>query len=301
MSEKEEQPFAEVSDPNRDRPPVIRSSLSSSARMTTLLSAASLCVACYSGYLATQAARQAQRANTIASQANDLSNQNNDIQIKAVREFKEANIIANVANIRQASVEARSLLETKAFKCTGIDFSYLRFTSYEFPAKPLEHCDFHHCDLRWARLSKARLGGSNFEHANLWGAQLPKAELWGSKLSHADLRDANLQGVNLRGAKLESAQLMGTDLRGADLRGAVFTGAQIGYLRVRNLQFKGEFNSDDPKVWRVFRKATDLAGADLRGADFTSCAFEGIHYDDKTKWPKGFEPPPSMGTMEEDS
>jgi uncharacterized protein YjbI with pentapeptide repeats len=37
----------------------------------------------------------------------------------------------------------------------------------------------------------------------------------------------------------------------------------------------------------------DLTGADLSGAYLTDAILEGITYDENTKWPAGFTPPPS--------
>jgi uncharacterized protein YjbI with pentapeptide repeats len=36
----------------------------------------------------------------------------------------------------------------------------------------------------------------------------------------------------------------------------------------------------------------NLSGAGLTGADLTVAYLRGVHYDEKTRWPGGFEPPP---------
>lgn len=99
------------------------------------------------------------------------------------------------------------------------------------------------------------------------GAQLTNAfwkevdargvDFFGANFSSASLRGAHLRDAVLYQASLRGATLVGADLRGADLRGA------------------------------------DLTGARLADADLTGAKLEGITYDGTTRWPAGFQPPPS--------
>ena len=116
--------------------------------------------------------------------------------------------------------------------------------------------DFSAADLANARMAGANLGWVSLEQANLSGAVLTNADL-----SFADLRTADLTDADLSGADLSLARLIGTRLVGADLSGATLSSA-------------------------------DLTGADLTGATLHRATLIGVTFDDSTRWPDGFEPPP---------
>lgn len=229
-----------------------------------------------------------------AKEAIGLQSTGNEIQVDAVGEFALTNKIAKIAAIRDASVSARMLFEDAKYSVNGMDFSHLRFSTYRFPKKDMQRCDFSSCNLSWAILKDARMGGTTLVEANLWGADIERAEFWGAKLTKADLRDSRARGVNLRAANLDDSLLQGCDLRGADLRGASLKGATLGVLEVKNLTFKGEANHEKGKVVVNLKKCTDLRGANLAGANLEKCAMESVLYDDKTIWPEGFTPPASF-------
>jgi hypothetical protein len=149
----------------------------------------------------------------------------------------------------------------------------------------------------------------------LW--QMAAASLEGADLFHADLRGADLRGADLSGA----------DLRGADLRrarlgkpemavateiawawcawiltwlviyhdqvsrhqsGAALTGPMIYWCLAATYRIKAE--------WRgAIRAALNLRSAvfeaaDLRGAALQGATLTGARYDDRTRWPGGFDP-----------
>ena len=84
-------------------------------------------------------------------------------------------------------------------------------------------------------------------------------------------RDRNVPLV-LRGASLFDAKLEGADLRRMDLYGA--------------------------DLFRANLRGADLRGSDLRGADLRESCLDGakltgIRHDERTHWPKGFDPPES--------
>ncbi|MDF1663215.1 MAG: pentapeptide repeat-containing protein [Planctomycetota bacterium] len=236
----------------------------------------------------------AYNSSQTAKQAIKLQSTGNEIQVDAVGEFALTNKIAKIAAIRDASVNARMLFEDPKYSVNGMDFSHLRFSTYRFPKKDMQRCDFSSCNLSWALLKGARMGGTSLVEANLWGADLERAEFWGARFEKADLRDARAQGINLRGANLEKSLLQGCDLRGADLRGASLKGATLGILEVKNLTFKGEASHKKGEVVVNLKKCTDLRGANLTGANMEECAVEHVLYDDKTAWPAGFTPPASF-------
>jgi uncharacterized protein YjbI with pentapeptide repeats len=158
-------------------------------------------------------------------------------------------------------------------------------------------------NLTYATLIGAKLIGANLSGANLNNAELAGADLTDAKLTGAWLKDTkydastvwpdsvrdvlrvwaphrnfdktpykDLTGANLKGAFLWTAKLHKADLTGADLRDA--------YLQRADL------------VDALLIDA-DLRGADLTRADLYEAELEGITYDENTKWPADFTPPPS--------
>jgi len=114
--------------------------------------------------------------------------------------------------------------------------------------------------------SQADLSGADASHADLAWASLEHTRLVGTDLSYSDLT-----GANLTGADLSDARLSGADMTRANLRDAVLTGADLSgaYLAVAN-----------------------LAGADLTDANLDNVTMIGVRYDEFTRWPDGFVPPP---------
>jgi len=99
------------------------------------------------------------------------------------------------------------------------------------------------------------------------GAVLQRFE--GSTLANASLVGAVLSGADLHGAAMSSADLHGADLRLADLGAADLRNAD---LRDANL------------------RGADLCGADLRGARLNRADIQHALFDDRTRWPDGFDP-----------
>ena len=99
------------------------------------------------------------------------------------------------------------------------------------------------------------------------GAVLQRCE--GSTLAHASLVGAALSGADLHGAAMSSADLHGADLRLADLGAADLRNADL-----RNANLRG----------------ADLCGADLRGARLHRADRQHALFDERTRWPDGFDP-----------
>jgi Pentapeptide repeats (8 copies) len=94
-----------------------------------------------------------------------------------------------------------------------------------------------------------------FDGANLVGAYMSYGHFVCARFAWTNLSAARFVGADLRDSVLRGANLQGTNLAQADLRGAQLLSA-------------------------------NLSGADLRGT-----RLEGIRYDRRTVWPKGFLPP----------
>ena len=112
------------------------------------------------------------------------------------------------------------------------------------------------------------------------------------------LKNVNLEGVSLRGANFQWANLEKADLTRADLTGAYLRGAKLRWAVLERTIF-----TDADLRWVDFRRAyllgailigavlyrADLRWADLRKADLTGADFSGVIYNDKTRFPFGFD------------
>ncbi|WP_269178188.1 pentapeptide repeat-containing protein [Modestobacter sp. VKM Ac-2979] len=125
-------------------------------------------------------------------------------------------------------------------------------------------------NLRGANLSGLHLGCSAPSEPSC--ADLSNADLNGSVLQYTNLRNANLFGADMTNARLWSTDLEGANLINTDLRNAWLADARL--------------------------QGADLRGADLSGADLSTSpalvdatTIDGVCYDSRTKWPRGFMPP----------
>ena len=102
-------------------------------------------------------------------------------------------------------------------------------------------------------------------------------DIWSKNLERSNLSNAKFQNVSFAACNLRWA-----DLRGADLRDAWFISLLNGY--------------GGRSMWvETDLRGADFSGADIRGANLNSALleaskFEGALYDEKTKWPVGFDP-----------
>lgn len=165
-----------------------------------------------------------------------------------------------------------------------------------YPSANLSGANLSGANLSAASLHGADLGGADLSGADLSGADLSGADLSSCDLSGADINDADLTGATLYDAHLMGAYVRGSDLRGADLgeahlRGAILVGADLrgAYLRLADLSgaHLRDANLADAIVGWADLSGADFTDATLDGADLLHCA-----YDEVTRWPAGFKPPP---------
>jgi len=97
-------------------------------------------------------------------------------------------------------------------------------------------------------------------------APLKKVDLSGRDLSQAEL-------VDMPESSFEKAILTGASLKGCDLRRSRFTDADLQGADLSGAR---------------------LEGADLSGARLDNARWKGTHFDESTKWPKGFALPESL-------
>ncbi len=140
-------------------------------------------------------------------------------------------------------------------------------------------------DLRYARLVRANMAGTNLSRRLLTGANMFGANLEKARLLLTDLKDADLRNANLRGATFEKADLTGAKLDGADLVGADFSDTRLPPIDLQNFDMTdvtfagaampGANICDGDSRISVYRAA--LVGADLSSARMENCDLSGFH------------------------
>lgn len=143
-----------------------------------------------------------------------------------------------------------------------------------------------HTHAMWREFERADLRGMDLQGADLWSAHLQQADLQGAvlrgaDLGQSDLRDANLRDAKLQGARLWNANLQRANLQDADLRQAQFPDADLRHSNLRGAN-----------LYRANLRHAMLDGADLSDAWLWGAKLEDVIYDEHTKWPEGFDPPP---------
>jgi uncharacterized protein YjbI with pentapeptide repeats len=108
------------------------------------------------------------------------------------------------------------------------------------------------------------LEGINLSHRQLSYADLHRLNLMNSNLSYSLLGGANLEEANVKYADLSYTNLAGANLRNTALVGSDLSNAQL--------------------VW------AELYGANLEDTKVDGALFDSAYYDNKTRWPLGFDP-----------
>lgn len=111
----------------------------------------------------------------------------------------------------------------------------------------------------------------NFRNRDVLISDLSKCNLSGVDLSYANLTWVNLNGSVLRRANLSHANLIMADLANSDLREV-----NLSYADLRG----------------ALLERTNLAGSNLSGAQLEQVNLTNALYNDQTRWPEGFTPPP---------
>ncbi|MBF6083880.1 pentapeptide repeat-containing protein [Nocardia cyriacigeorgica] len=145
---------------------------------------------------------------------------------------------------------------------SGTCLSFGQFADGTLTGARLMNTNLARADLTRAKLTSAIIVDADMGAALLIGADLSRVTGHHANLGNANLGGANLNEASLGGADLKSAWLFDANLANASLYDANLAGAR-------------------------------LAGANLTGADLTGADLTGIAYDNRTRWPAGFTPPPS--------
>jgi Pentapeptide repeats (8 copies) len=95
----------------------------------------------------------------------------------------------------------------------------------------------------------------------------------------------NFQGFQLSGVNLGWSTLIGANFSNADLYGANLSGASLRYANL-----SGNTNLAFTDLSRADLTGADLRGSNLEGANLQGTILNNTIYDEKTRFPKGFNP-----------
>jgi len=186
-------------------------------------------------------------------------------------------LLASAADARSAAASLKTMLSTTS-DLNGIDLAKEQLTDLYLPGRALVA----------AQLCETNLRGSKLPFSDLRYAQLI-----GADLSDADLRGSTLVGADLTGAKLQGALLDDADLSEAILDTANMSGASLIDARAQRTHF-GNADLTAVQIDNVY-----LEGADLSAVKGGFGLAGPVQYDDATRWPESFEPPPSVEVTQE--
>ncbi|MFC9872622.1 pentapeptide repeat-containing protein [Nocardia salmonicida] len=146
-------------------------------------------------------------------------------------------------------------------------------------------------DLRNTCLAGADLARTDLTHVQLTGANLAEANLYAADLSSSFIMNADLTGASLIGTRAHNTVLVRANLSGADLSRADLKSAVLMEADLRNTRLA------DATLNLAAIGGADLRGADLGSADLTAITTTSttgvpLRYDDTTRWPPNFPPPP---------
>jgi hypothetical protein len=172
--------------------------------------------------------------------------------------------------IRDHAHPEKVLYTVSAPSLAGLDLS----------EKNLGNAGLRSADLRGTNFSKANLVSADLENADLSQANLAQAVLTGVHASGARFVQANLANARLSTFHLffQVAELRGADFSGANLTGVDFSGAELMGANLTGANLTG----------------ANLSGANLTGANLSGARINEVEYNEKTRWPVGFRPWPSV-------
>jgi len=230
-------------------------------------------------------------------------------------------MIPRVKPTIEACLSAESGLENSQGRTAGPEFAYpdwpgMLASGFDLRGAYLDGCgfesgDFSGADLRCATLKSAVLQGANFASADVAGGVLYRADLGGANFTDANLFTVNFTEANLSGANLAGANLWGSGFDGAKLNGANFFGSDLRMASMESTDLSNcdlrsanlDITSITPmELERIYVLMEDIHGdGDVRNMPLSewptygleSANFTNILWDETTRWPEGFTPPPS--------
>jgi len=140
------------------------------------------------------------------------------------------------------------------------------------------------------------LAGADLANINFFALDFEKANFTAAVLDSARCDSACFRGANFAKAQCREASFVRGDCSDADFTGANLTKADLGQrfgygpyaCNLRNARFVGADLSEANLT------GVDLCGADLSDARVGAVEWSKAKFDDSTRLPKGFQPPPTM-------
>ncbi|MCX5876221.1 MAG: pentapeptide repeat-containing protein [Deltaproteobacteria bacterium] len=234
-----------------------------------------------------------------------------DLRRASFRDVKFNFLNFTGADLRGADFSGATLTlcNFAAAKLTGAKFENLKSADQTtFEKAELEHANFRGACLR----DGVKFGGSVLDNADF-----SKADLYRASFKNASLRSVNFKKVS----HLNTADFVGADLSEADLSGQKLTqydmcDARFVRVKLYNANLSKavfsrkpnspEYSDDDNHIISSVISFADagrgkqfcgvnFTGANLEGADFSytildKAVFADAEYNEKTTWPKGFDP-----------
>ena len=149
----------------------------------------------------------------------------------------------------------------------------------------LEDIDLSLADLSGGAFRTLLFTLGDFDGAQFERSVFQKVEFEGSAMSDVNMTAATIEevafyAVYAYGAKFVGAKLLKVSFRGSNLSEADFSFAKFEEV------FFGKDNTGHK---------TNLSGANLSNVNLSDAVFEGVEYDDLTKFPTGFNPTSHRG------
>jgi uncharacterized protein YjbI with pentapeptide repeats len=132
--------------------------------------------------------------------------------------------------------------------------------------------------LNLSGVSFAKSGITDLQNSSFKGAQLSNA-----KFDHCDLSDCNFRSAIIDGANCQHIRAECADFSESSLVEAFFTGSSLANADFTNANLTGA----------NFTYA-DLRGANLATANLTDVCYNNTRYDENTRWPVDYVPPPDL-------
>jgi uncharacterized protein YjbI with pentapeptide repeats len=222
----------------------------------------------------------------------------------------------NQVRMRRATARGASLAQTTL---VSADLRDADLTAANLDEAVLRKARLDGAVLTHAYLVRAKMGGAVLTRASLRGANLREADLGGATLAGADLAgalydkatrwpagfdphqeraillgpEAPLHGADLRGAFLASLNLRRSDLSDANLAGADLSGTCLRRADLRRADLC-QADLSDADLTGANLAQTKLFGAMLASPFATAVLIQtrwtGARYDQRTRWPAGFNP-----------
>lgn len=184
------------------------------------------------------------------------------------------------ANLSKANLNRANLSEAKL---DNANLSEVSLNGAALSGSNLNKANLNKAKLCNANLSEAKLCNANLSEANLYGAKL-----WNANLSEANLKMTNLSKASLNGANLSEAQLCNTNLSEANLNEANLSEANLNEANLSEAELCNA-NLNGANLSKANLNRANLCNANLQQANLSGAVFQGAVYNERTKFPKGFD------------